>query len=33
MEAWREALAIYPYMRDGLQAEKRLTKIAEGQGL
>ena len=33
LEAWREALAIYPYMRDGLQAEKRLAKIAEGQGL
>ena len=33
LEAWREALAIYPYMRDGLQAEKRLTKAAEGQGL
>lgn len=33
LEAWREALAIYPYMRDGLQAEKRLTRLAEGQGL
>nr|WP_321359941.1 tetratricopeptide repeat protein [uncultured Hyphomonas sp.] len=33
LEAWREALAIYPYMHDGLQAEKRLAKIAEGQGL
>ncbi|KJS25656.1 MAG: hypothetical protein VR75_10285 [Hyphomonadaceae bacterium BRH_c29] len=33
LEAWREALAIYPFMRDGLQAEKRLTKAAEGQGL
>ena len=33
LEAWREALAIYPHMREGLQAEKRLTKIAEGQGL
>ena len=33
LEAWREALAIYPYMRDGLQAEKRLAKAAEGQGL
>ena len=33
LEAWREALLIYPYMRDGLQAEKRLSKVAEGQGL
>lgn len=33
LEAWREALAIYPFMRDGLQAEKRLAKTAEGQGL
>ena len=33
LEAWREALAVYPFMRDGLQAEKRLTKAAEGQGL
>ena len=33
LESWREALAIYPFMRDGLQAEKRLTKSAEGQGL
>ncbi|HPF24910.1 MAG: hypothetical protein R3C08_13440 [Hyphomonas sp.] len=33
LESWREALAIYPYMRDGLQAEKRLAKEAEGQGL
>lgn len=33
LEAWREALAVYPYMRDGLQAEKRLMKAAEGQGL
>ena len=33
LDAWREALAIYPYMHDGLQAEKRLTKAAEGQGL
>jgi len=33
LEAWREALAIYPYMRDGLQAEKRLARLAEGQGL
>jgi len=33
LEAWREALAIYPFMRDGQQAEKRLTKAAEGQGL
>lgn len=33
LEAWREALAVYPFMRDGLQAEKRLAKSAEGQGL
>ena len=33
LEAWREALAIYPFMRDGLQAEKRLSRVAEGQGL
>ena len=33
LEAWREALAIYPFMRDAVQAEKRLTKSAEGQGL
>lgn len=33
LEAWREALTIYPTMHEALQAEKRLTKQAEGQGL
>ncbi|MCA8902754.1 MAG: hypothetical protein KDA53_16055 [Hyphomonas sp.] len=33
LEAWREALSIYPTMHEALQAEKRLTKEAEGQGL
>ena len=33
LEAYREALAIYPTMPQAIQAEKRLSKSAEGQGL
>ena len=33
LEAYRQALAIYPFMTQAMQAEKRLSKVAEGQGL
>ncbi|MBU1287845.1 MAG: tetratricopeptide repeat protein [Alphaproteobacteria bacterium] len=33
LEAYRQALDIYPFMTQALQAEKRLAKQAEGQGL
>tara|TARA_R110000787_G_scaffold187716_4_gene299561 strand:+ start:13520 stop:14098 length:579 start_codon:yes stop_codon:yes gene_type:complete len=33
LEAYRQALEIYPFMTQALQAEKRLAKQAEGQGL
>ena len=33
LEAYREAIKIYPRMSQALQAEKRLTKVTEGQGL
>ena len=33
LEAYREAIRIYPRMQQALVAEKRLSKMAEGQGL
>tara|TARA_R110002020_G_scaffold83397_1_gene206906 strand:- start:297551 stop:298129 length:579 start_codon:yes stop_codon:yes gene_type:complete len=33
LDAYRQALDIYPFMTQALQAEKRLAKQAEGQGL
>lgn len=33
LDAYREAIRIYPRMPQALQAEKRLSKLAEGQGL
>ncbi len=33
LDAYREALAIYPMMHEALAAEKRLSKVAEGTGL
>jgi tetratricopeptide (TPR) repeat protein len=33
LDAYRQALEIYPFMTQALQAEKRLAKQAEGQGL
>ncbi|KCZ91678.1 tetratricopeptide repeat protein [Hyphomonas johnsonii] len=33
LDAYREALKIYPLMTQAMQAEKRLSKAAEGQGL
>lgn len=33
LEAYREAIRIYPRMQQALAAEKRLSKVAEGQGL
>jgi hypothetical protein len=33
LEAYRQALTIYPFMTQAMQAEKRLSKVAEGQGL
>mgnify|MGYP003143636187 CR=1 FL=1 len=33
LEAYREAIEIYPRMQQALAAEKRLSKLAEGQGL
>lgn len=33
LEAYREALTIYPRMQQALAAEKRLSKLSEGQGL
>ncbi|WP_430402727.1 tetratricopeptide repeat protein [Hyphomonas sp.] len=33
LEAYREALEIYPFMTQAQQAEKRLSRVAEGQGL
>ena len=33
LEAYREAIRIYPRMQQALTAEKRLSKLAEGQGL
>ncbi len=33
LEAYREAILIYPRMQQALSAEKRLSKVAEGQGL
>lgn len=33
LEAYRQALSIYPFMTEAMQAEKRLSKVAEGQGL
>jgi tetratricopeptide (TPR) repeat protein len=33
LEAYRQALDIYPFMTQAMQAEKRLSKAAEGQGL
>lgn len=33
LEAYREAILIYPRMEQALSAEKRLSKVAEGQGL
>ena len=33
LEAYREAIEIYPRMQQALAAEKRLAKLAEGQGL
>ena len=33
LEAYREALKIYPRMQQAIAAEKRLSKISEGQGL
>ena len=33
LAAYRQALDIYPFMTQALQAEKRLAKQAEGQGL
>ena len=33
LDAYRQALEIYPLMTQALQAEKRLAKQAEGQGL
>ncbi|MDX1292084.1 MAG: tetratricopeptide repeat protein [Hyphomonas sp.] len=33
LEAYREALNIHPRMQQALVAEKRLSKLAEGQGL
>lgn len=33
LEAYREAIVIYPRMQQALTAEKRLAKLAEGQGL
>ncbi|MFT5777037.1 tetratricopeptide repeat protein, partial [Hyphomonas sp.] len=32
LEAYRQALTIYPFMTQAMQAEKRLSKVAEGQG-
>jgi tetratricopeptide (TPR) repeat protein len=33
LDAYREALALYPLMPQALSAEKRLSKVLEGQGL
>ena len=33
LEAYREAIRIHPRMQQALVAEKRLSKLAEGQGL
>jgi tetratricopeptide (TPR) repeat protein len=33
LDAYRQALEIYPFMTQAIQAEKRLSKVAEGQGL
>ena len=33
LEAYREALVIYPRMQQALAAQKRLSKLTEGQGL
>jgi tetratricopeptide (TPR) repeat protein len=33
LDAYRQALKIYPFMTQARQAEKRLSRVAEGQGL
>jgi tetratricopeptide (TPR) repeat protein len=33
LEAYRQALSVYPFMTQAMQAEKRLSKVAEGHGL
>jgi len=33
LDAYRQALEIYPFMTQARQAEKRLSRVAEGQGL
>src|SRR5690606_36059584 len=33
LDAYRQALEIYPFMAQARQAEKRLSRMAEGQGL